>query len=496
MSKDVNIHIKTPGADESKRKLDGVGEAAQKVGESVKRGGDRGADGMDKLGRATSSAQGRFGKFVSSMASWVAGIASIAAAIAAVTKVVRINKQALEEHGNVAVQQQQKLLSLQFLNSFFKERPELRKDVEAYSEFGRRPFEEVAEAWYNLRSKSGGLSQKQQGSIMTEALEMGRTTPETPLATLIDMISLYAKKTGQRDANRIQNVLQQTITEAGGTGGDVARYMPRFLPVGMAGGLSGAETAGLWAYATTQTSDPSVATTGLQAVFMGLQGKGSSESQKMLRQYGIKADMDFFQKIDRLSKLRSTGQFGLAEAEQLAGREGAAVMLSMLQNPEAMMQTVENVVAADRGDMDLTGSMIEELMAQDPTARAEEDIRRDDVAIQNLKGGSRKALAWRAHLRRMELQMRTQGKSEANIRTRLSAESLKGAFGYGPGELDQSLEDAVTFGDEPRVITRAYGEGEGGYGSTVIHNYHNEIIYNPVVGDPNVGPRAGADDVY
>jgi len=48
MAKDVNIHIKTPGAGEAKQRLDEVGKAAEGVGGKTAAGQKRGADAIDK----------------------------------------------------------------------------------------------------------------------------------------------------------------------------------------------------------------------------------------------------------------------------------------------------------------------------------------------------------------------------------------------------------------------------------------------------------------
>jgi hypothetical protein len=361
--KDINMHVKVKGTEASKKELRAFSDAMLLFGDSAEAAGDKtqqAAEQTDKLGDSTQKTKSGFDKVTASAVAWIAKAGSIAvvlghlaAAWRLLTGAVRDNAAALDEHASIAERQQQRLSRLQYLGGFFKENPNLRKEVEAYAEFGGRPFEEVADAWYNLRSKSGMLSSQQQRSILTEALELGRTDTSVPLDSLVDAFSLYAKKSGENDANRIQNVIQQAITEAGGGGADVAAYLPRFLPVGMAGGLSAAESAGVWSYATTQTSDPSIATTGLRALFLGLQGKGSPESAKVLKRMGITQDQTFFSKIQSLSAKYKSGQFDLGMAEQIAGREGADLLLSMLNDPSGMMRTLGIITAVDRGDIDL-----------------------------------------------------------------------------------------------------------------------------------------------
>jgi len=405
--KDINIHIRAKNADAAKQKLDGVSESTKKIGDSARQG----ASGVGKLGESSRKTTGLVGGLLDRLA----GFFSITAVIAAVTSAIRVQGQAIEENAQKAQDYQNKLLRLQFLGEMFKERPELRSEVADLAEFGRRDFAEVSDAWYNLRSKGGSMSAKQKDSIMREALEMGRTDPSMPLGTLVDMFSLYAKQTGQGDANRIQNVLQQTITEAGGSGADVARYMPQFLPIGISGGLSGSQSAGLWSYVTTQLADASIATTGLRATFMGLQGRGTPEAAKLLEGFGVTGDMNFMQKINTLSGAYHGGDLDLAAAEQIGGREGAAVLLSMLKNPQAMTRTIGSVVGSDRGDIDLTGSRIKDLFGSDEFARTEEDVRLLDIAIDNTRATDQNALKADKIRKISELEARKRGDPEAKI---------------------------------------------------------------------------------
>ncbi len=450
--KDVNIHIRSKDTDTTKRDIDGVGESTENLGKKTEQAGKKGAEGTDKLTRSAEKSKGAFGSFMTKIGGWVTALVGFAAAIKIVTGIINANKRAITEHADVAVAQQQKLLRLQYLGDLFKERPELRKEVAAYSEFGMRPFEEVADAWYNLRSKGGALSQQQRDSIMREALEMGRTDPDLPLDTLIDMFSLYAKKTGQADANRIQNVLQQTITEAGGSGADVARHMPRFLPIGMAGELTGPEAAGLWAYATTLEGEAAVATTGLRAVFMKLAGEATPEGEKIMRKLGVRSDMGFLEKIDKLAEAKAAGELPLAAAKQLVGDEGASMLLSLLTDPGAIRATMANVVGVDRGDIDLTATKITELMGTDEVARLEEDIRGLDIQIRNTKGADVNALRWRKKIRERELSQRRRGVAEYHIGADRWVLEQAGGLGVDPDKVSGTVIwgfGPLSIGDEP-----------------------------------------------
>jgi len=504
MAKEVNIHVKTPGAETSKQKLDELaaagrdfGEDVNQAGTKVQSGAKKGAEGIGGLSQETGKAQSGFEKFGASITLWAAKIFGIAAVIRGITTAIKSQTEAMKEHADLANEQQRSLVRLQYLGQFFKEKPELRKEVEAYAEYGRRPFVEVVEAWYNLRSKGAGLSEAQRRGIMQEALEMGRTDPDTELDTLVDMFSLYAKKTGQADINRIQNVLLQTITEAGGSTGDVSRYMPQFLPFGLAGGLTPAQTAGLWSYATTQTADAAVATTGLKAMFLGLQGKGTPEGQELLKQFGVMPQMGFFEKIDLLSQQYQGGALGLGVAEQLAGREGAGILLDLLRSPGAAIQTISNVEQVDTGKIDLTRDMITELTGQDRRAFLEEETRRLDIALENLKGGKLKPMEMQKYLKEFELEARKANEPEIIIKLAKAARWALGAVGFSP----ETIASRDVYPSEYR--DRARDEGSTVPTVNNINNfnneYHQDMNFYPRVGttgEGERGPRVSEDIVY
>ena len=434
MAKEVNIHLKTKGAAQTKQQLESVGQSAKKTGNSANQGGKTGAEGIDKMSDAAAKGPGRFARLSSSIKSWVFGLVGISAVIAGITSAIRAQKQALEEHGRIAAEQQKKMLALMGMGTFFEDHPQARKKVAAYAEFGRRPFEEVAGAWYTLESKGAGLTEKQKEGIMKESLELGRMEPEADLKGIVEMFSLYAKESGEKDINKIQNVLRETMTKAGAELSEIAQYLPEFLSLGIAGGLPAEEVAGLWAYATTRTKEPSKATVGIRNVFAALQGKGTPESQEIMQQMGITPEMDFYEQIEKLSAAQREGKFGVPEAESIAGRENIAVLLSMLTNPQAMMQSVREVSSKARGDIDIVRDKLEKIMGTDEVAHMEEEGRRLGIAIQNIKGVDIKALGWNIALKKREEQMREAGTAEAWIQLELAVGRFGAAFGLEPGK--------------------------------------------------------------
>jgi len=446
MAKDVNIHLKTTGAEQTKKKLSGVaastkqvGEAAKTGGEAAKRGGEKGSEGTDKLSGSAQKAKGIFGKFSSGLVSWAAGLFGITAVIAGITKAINIQSEAMKEHARIATEQQKKLLALQAMGTFFEEHPEARKEVAAYAEFGRRPSTEVAEAWYALESKGAGLTEEQKQGIMHEALEFGRMEPEADLKGIVEMFSLYAKETREQDINLIQNVLRTTLSKAGAELSEVSQYLPQFQSLGIAAGLTGAEAAGLWAYATTRTGRPEKATVGLRNIFMALQGKGTPESQELLSKLRITPEMGFYEQMERLSAQQRAGKFGLPEAETIAMKENAALLLSMLTETQTMMQTIAEVSAAARPDIDIVRDTLEQIMGTDEIARLEEDSRQLKIKIENLKAQDIRALRWHKTKLDYETQLRKAGRSELFIKYELGIQNLISYLGEEPITLERYM---------------------------------------------------------
>ena len=429
MAKDINIHLKTTGADKTKQDLDRTGQSGKDLGSDIQSGSEHAKQGLGKvdgasrgtkrelndLGGAAKDVDGKFGGFAKRLAGWASEGVVIAGAIAAVTKSITMQSEALKEHGRIAAEQQKSLTNLQYLGDFFEKHPEARKEVAAYAEYGRRDFADVAGAWYALESKGAGLSESQKQGIMKESLELGRQEPNADLTGIVEMFSLYMKETQEQDVNLVQNIIRETVTTAGAEMSQVGQLMPRFLSIGMSGGLTGPQAAGLWAFATTKTKEASEATTGLRNIFLALEGQGTPESQELIAGLGIAPEMGFFEKLERLAEGRRQGGFALPEAEKIAGKESAAILLSMLVDTKAMIKTISTVSGAARPDVDIVGEQLQTVLAADEFARLEEEGRRLDVVLDNIKGqslrGLRSKVVWDTH----EAQRRKEGASELGL---------------------------------------------------------------------------------
>jgi len=506
MSKDINLHIKTPGADAAKKNLNDIGSAAKRAGTKAGEGGAKGARQVNKLGDAASKTKGKFTKFTSGIKGWVAGLVGISTAITGITTAIRSQISAMKEHAEIARKQQTELLNLQYLGDLFKEKPELKKEVAALAEFGVRPFGEVSLAWYAMRSAGSDLPAKMRQDILKEALELGRTEPAADITGLAQLMVIYAKQTGQRDANVIQNVLKKTVEKATSDISQLGRYFPQFLPIGITGGLTGAETAGMWAAATGFIGEPSIATPAIRNVFLALQGKGTPESQKLLAGLGVTPKMDFWQQLQQLHVAQQSGKFGTKEAETLGGKESIAMLLSMASAPETVMTAVREITSAARPDVDLTKRAITELMGQDKMARMAEDSRRLDIEIENIKGRNEKALQNKLAIQKYEKWMREHEVPEFLIRYELGKQWLGAGFTgksqpwmmnyvrnrpwlpmaseyFKPEEFEE-LQNPSPRGElnlPPELINPVLNMLHGNNQPPSIH-YHNDQNFYPVVG--------------
>jgi hypothetical protein len=437
--KDVNIHVRALEAEEAKRKIEGVAQSTEQMGDKTEEAGKKGARGM---------AAG-----AEKLAAYAAGAVSATAVLGLLTGAIRANSAAMTENAEIAEGQQQRLLRLQFLGDFLKEHPEARQEIAAYAEYGRRSPAEVSDAWYNLRSKGGFLDDTAQRGVLMEALELGRTDIDVSLDTMVDMFVLYMKKTGERDANKAQNVIKQTITEAGGGAQDVANQMTKFLPLGIAGKMTGAQAAGLWAYATTELGNPAEATTALSNVYEGLEGAWTPDRQKMLERLGVRRDMPFMGKLEALSKQDLT-------VEQLGTIAGAGgpMLASMTKNIGDLKRAMAAVEAADRADIDLTRQQIEEVFGSDEIARIEEDNRRLRVEIENLRAGDVEALRWSNKELVREVAMRRRGDAPYTIALQKKRDRLVKGIGGSASE-EPDVPPDLWFGRSAEEEEKAFREG-------------------------------------
>ena len=99
MANDINIHVGVDGADESRRRLDGVARSAKGVGDNTAEAGKRGAENTDKLTASAQKSTSAFGRLKDSITGWVGKVFAIGAAVKVVTTAINLQAKAIEELG-------------------------------------------------------------------------------------------------------------------------------------------------------------------------------------------------------------------------------------------------------------------------------------------------------------------------------------------------------------------------------------------------------------
>jgi hypothetical protein len=463
--KDINIHVRAQDTAETKRQIDQSTASVYDLWKAVGTGARQGAEGTEKATEKLSF----LGSLLSKVGSYALGFFGITKAIQTMTAAIRDQSDAIKEHAQIAMEQQNKLLRLQFLGDYYKEKPQLRKEVMALSEAGRRSFEDVANAMYDLRNLGGGLTATQQEDILSKSLELGRTMPETPLAKIVQSMVFYIKQTRNKDIGSVQNIIKQTLTEAGGEPGEAAADLSKFLPIGLSAGMTGPEAAGTWAYATSQFPEAGRATTALSGIIMALQGKGTDDSKRLLRRFGISPGASFLQQIQQLSQKQLT----LKQIETIASVKEAPILAALLQNPEAMMKTIGGITAAGLSKEDLAAKSIEGLYGQDEMAILADISKLSDIKIENIKGLDIKATRLEAEKKLFEAAARKEKIPELLIKYINKMNDLYAAV-FG-------ITISGTVADIQEKFSK--GENEPNRPVTVNNNYDSSTNYHPTVGE-------------
>jgi hypothetical protein len=465
------------GVEEARRELDKLSEAHEKYGIGVEQTNEQVKESSEQAAEGTAKQSEGMGQLALQAAKYVAGMIAAKKIVQEVTQAINEQSEAMKANAEVANRQQNSLLRLQFLGDFFEKHPNARAEVAAISEQARRPFEEVAGAWYNLSSKAGEMTEAQQKGILREAAETARQDPSVPMDTIIDMFAAYVKETRETDINRVQNVLFQTIEDAGGEAADTATFMPRFMGIGMKGGLSAPESAGLWAWATTREADPSVATTGIRGVMMSLQGDITPEGKRAMKKIGLRPGMTFDEQLDALALASASGKLTLPVAQQIAGERGANMLMMLAGDTANARRIMGNVADVNRPDIDLTREKIETVFGRDEIARMEENQRLLDNAIENLRGSDTRSMGVAEKRKALEYGLRKQETPEWAVQTVLKIYDVTSALGKD-WQLREDLQDRGLLPEE-------YIPPQGGPTTIINNNANTNINERP----PAAAPR-------
>ncbi|HUW19371.1 MAG TPA: hypothetical protein VMW16_08720 [Sedimentisphaerales bacterium] len=225
MAKDVNIHLKTTGAERTKEQLDQAARSAEKIGDSTQQAGRQAVSGAEWVKSAFSSIVGPLG--LAALASAV--IAIIGKIRAAINDMKRASSEAVRELAGL------QKASADYFEAFEAYTPEQRqaalaqarqfqaktglpmeasqKLLEAY----KRTFREMNEAAVEQLAGYWQLHGQEATLDLVRWMGAERVTTAQRQGQITRMVSAVASETGLRDAEII-NALTRYSTELRGLG--------------------------------------------------------------------------------------------------------------------------------------------------------------------------------------------------------------------------------------------------------------------------------------
>ena len=388
MPKDVNIHIKTHGGDESRREIDKTAQSAQQMGERIDKGGEKAAKGMGKARDSARSTGGVIRGLARNLSGFIAGYLGVTAVVHSAVRAARSEFQHLLDMADKASVKFRSMRDLMFLGGFARHYPNVHQEISQMTETARLPGTEgrveVAEAWEMLVSKTANLPDEARMNLMSSALQFRRTT-KSDLSTLLNLFIQIKKSDRQADPQAISNLIQQTKTEAGSTTEEMAVRLPEILGVGEAAGLAVPETAALYAVGTSRFQ-AAKATTGLRIMLGRLQGKQlTPEGEHIKSRLGLKKDMPVMEQLASLHRAYQEGRLKLPELQTLFGEEGGPLAAAIIQDFPGLVTSYRKIRSAYTGQEDMVAQAIEEVFAPGSREALEEEVRREKAETESLK---------------------------------------------------------------------------------------------------------------
>ncbi len=273
------------------------------------------------------SSGGLFSGMLEGLATRVASVVSGLIGVGGLLTALQLIRQEMEENARAARKFAEDSLDLQFLSPTFNEQE--RKFVGRAAIFAGRKPSETALAFGGLKSFFPGASDRELQTLFMEVAETARTTP-TSLSVLTKAFTgIYAET---RNAQKAQNILRETITQAGSSDPAViSGLLGKFFGPGIQiGHLKPGEAAGAVAAVTgLTTQQPEEQVQGLLTFMLQVMGKGSPEASKILEREKIDRS-DFFKAIEQIGTAVNEGRISSSEFETVASREGIKVASALI----------------------------------------------------------------------------------------------------------------------------------------------------------------------
>ncbi len=307
-------------------------------------------------------------------------------------------------------------------------------NVAAATEFAKtagRGIGETGDALFQFLSATGDLTRDQQQALFGEVTEATAISgPGTSTKEVADLFGTAQTISGEQDFQKLGNILRAGAVEGKLDTGKLARFLPRLLAPGQALGLELEETTGLFAAASRITGKPEEASTGL-AAFMrtGLIDEGLREK------FGISQNP-----LEAIAQLSARGGFDLEQAKELAGGEGAATLLSLVNRPKVLSTALGGVQRSARSSEDRDELEFKELM-KNPLFRARFIDVRGEIEQEQAQLDA-ESLAGRGARNTIDAQLRNQG---------------VGVFGRAIGREASKVVESFGGSAETQAIVQGFG---------------------------------------
>lgn len=458
MADDVKIPISTPGAKDAKRDLDGVADSLHKVGDTAKRSGGEAV-------RETGALHDVTGKLAQ-------GVMSLVGSYAGLQGVLKLLQGIREEHERelqVTLRHTEAQRGLLMLTQVSGERPETQKQLMQMAVAAGRPVEQVAPAYYTLKSGTAGMAPERQQGLMSAALAMGKTDFSADLNAIVNLFSTLGAQNPDLSPTQISNLAWQTVNQAKATPSEMAAYLPPILSTGGAAGIDPATLAAAFSFSTRAGGGAARSGTAVSATLMGLL-RPSSESKKALEALGYPSRGGL---MERVNWVAGQGESLPPELEAaLGGRRGIEFVAALTRDPAGFAAEI----AGSRAAMNAPGSEVArelgKLYGEAPAQRMLDQIRSIGVAA-DVAENDPAALERKLRLGFRDLLAKRMGAGAATRWIgRMGNEAYAGLTGSAIGQVDPvmaAMEELVVAGYEPEAVisTVLGGLGERGYSGNI-----------------------------
>jgi len=561
MAKDVNIHVKTPGAKQAADDLNKTGKAAKGVGDKTAEGQRRGADATDKTTQKLSGMGGALGRIkgviVGFIGAW-AGLQGIQKALSAIIEKLERIAQLQKEFYESSLSYAEIGQALELQTGTIGEQADWAKKAIAMQKAGALPSVGTAGQMMIAAdiafAAQGGIKDQAVMQLLTDispmfgaaglgAGEVGKFFEFAGIAgtapTADAYKGFYSKLYAGYTASKATDLGQYlTALQKGGTA-----YMAE------GGTLEGAISGFVGARAVTPNE--MLAATALEQVSRIASGVYAKPVKAMERAIGVRwQDLSMDEKtqavLDYITSLPESQRVQVLTAKGFPGE--LTTTLGKIVSPEALASRQAAAEKVGAAGPEQVAPITEAYMQYDLAKQRQLEAAKAQIELETGPrfGGAQRRIAimrkqhealisrgadrWvrdrlepyvmaleeiRSELQQIPPDGLTESERERQSRVLSAIDTHIAGMTTWPveevyrGGLPtmhvQAAEQALSDLKQARAAAPPPPEAEpeflpanleGAGGVTVNHNYHNEIIYNPVVGESDIGPRVANDDVY